>query len=265
MKLVDVFEPHYLKTRMIWKKLINGYYSKNRAECMKNKEMLGFIRGKKNTIDEIEPLVSVLIPTYNRGKLLTERTIPSVLSQTYKNFELIIVGDNCIDDTEKLISKINDKRITFYNLSERGEYPEKPLDRWSVAGTVPANKAIELCSGEWIAHLDDDDEFSEDHLEILLKFALDNNYEMVYGKVKREIKPGIWLELGSYPLKWGEISRMAALYHSNLKFFKYDIDSWKYGEPADWNMWRRMKEAGVRIGFTNKLVGKHYIEHQQRE
>ena len=56
----------------------------------------------------------------------------------------------------------------------------------------------------------------------------------------------------------------SVLYHSKLKFFKYDINAWKYAEPDDWNMWRRMKEAGVRIGFTDKTVGKHYLERTQR-
>ncbi len=46
-----------------------------------------------------------------------------------------------------------------------------PNDRWMVAGTKPANKGIELCSGDWIAPLDDDDEFSEDHLDVLLNHA----------------------------------------------------------------------------------------------
>ena len=48
-----------------------------------------------------------------------------------------------------------------------------------------------------------------------------------------------------------------------IKFFKYDINAWKYAEPADWNMWRRMKKAGVRIGFLNKVVEKHYLEGTQ--
>jgi glycosyltransferase involved in cell wall biosynthesis len=218
---------------------------------------------KQSITENKKPLVSVLIPTYNRAKLLTERTIPSVLNQTYDNFEIIIVGDHCTDETEKFIESINDSRIKFLNLPERGNYPENKQDRWKVAGVIPANKAIELSSGEWIAPLDDDDEFSRDHIEILLKFALKNNYEMVYGKVEMEKKPGIWDELGSYPLRKGHISHMGSIYHSSLTFFKYDLYSWKYGEPADWNMWRRMKEAGVRIGFIDKVVGKHYLEFNQ--
>ena len=70
------------------------------------------------------------------------------------------------------------------------------------------NKAIELSSGDWIAPLDDDDEFSDDHIETLLKFALENDSEMVYGKVDWEFKPDKWRELGSYPPNIGKISHI---------------------------------------------------------
>lgn len=247
------------------KRIQYNYYLKNWIERRKNRELLKKAReDPKDDISNKQPLVSVLIPTYNRGRILTERTVPSVLKQTYKKFELIIVGDHCTDNTGELLETFNDERIKFYNLSKRGQYPTNPRDRWMVAGTVPANKAIELSTGEWLAPLDDDDEFSGDHIEILLNHALEHDCEMVYGKVKWEIEPDKWIELGSYPLECDKISHLSVLYHSKLKFLRYDIDAWKYKEPADWNRWRQMKEAGVRIGFLNKVVGKHYLEGTQR-
>ena len=236
---------------------------KRQLEIRKNKLLLK--RARMIHKSSKEPLVSVVIPTYNRAKILTERTIPSILRQTYQNFEVIIVGDHCKDNTPELIGEIYDKRIKFYNLPQRGKYPEDPEHRWLVAGVVPVNKAIELSSGEWIAPLDDDDEFSEDHIEILLKHAILNNYEMVYGKVNMEIEPGKWHELGSYPPEYCKISRISAIYSSKLKFIKYDINSWKCREPADWNTWRRMKDTGVKIGFINKIVGNHYLEGTQKK
>lgn len=218
----------------------------------------------KKIIKNKQPLVSVLIATYNRAEILTKRTIPSILKQTYQNFEIVIVGDHCTDNTEELIKKINDKRIKFYNLSKRSNYPKDPFNRWMISGSVPRNKAIELCCGDWVAPCDDDDEFSEDHIEVLLNYALEHDYEMVYGKVVMEIRPNKWKEKGSYPLKRGKICHLSVLYHSKLKFFKYDINSWKYREPCDWNMWRRMKEANVKIGFVNKIIGKHYLENHRR-
>lgn len=255
----------YSKSRLVGNRIWYNYYLKNWVEYKRNRELLKKVRDDlKNNIDDKNPLFSVRIHTYNRDKILTERAIPSVLRQTYQNFEIIVVGDHCTDNTEELLKKFKDKRIKFHNLPKRGEYPMNPDDRWLVAGVEPANKGIELCSGDWIAPLDDDDEFSEDHLETLLYYALKNNYEMVYGVVEMEIEPGKWENLGSHPLKHGGICHLSVLYHSKLKFFKYDINAWKYGEPDDWNMWRRMKEAGVMIGFIDKVVGKHYLEKTQR-
>jgi glycosyltransferase involved in cell wall biosynthesis len=249
----------YLK--IIFNRIRYGYVYNNYLEKKRNKKILEENRLQK-TAKIKEPLVSVLIPTYNRRELLTERSLPSVLRQTYQNLEIIIIGDHCTDDTCEKMDDFNDKRIKFYNLPERGEYPDDPDYRWMVGGAIPANVAIEISSGEWIAPLDDDDEFSDDHVETLLKFALENEYELVYGKVEREIEPNHWEVLGSYPLQNGEISHMSVLYSSKLKFIKYNTESWKYGEPSDWNKWRRMGEAGAKIGFIDKIVGKHYLERQ---
>ena len=60
----------------------------------------------KYKIKNTNPLITVCIPTYNRGPILIERAVKSVLSQTYQNFELMIVGDHCTDDTQELVSKI---------------------------------------------------------------------------------------------------------------------------------------------------------------
>ena len=265
MSIHSIIRYAYSKSRLVGKRIWYNYYLKNWVECIKNKGLLKKVRNDlRDDLNNENPLISVRIATYNRSRLLTERVIPSVLRQTYQNFEIIIVGDHCTDDTEKLLERFNDERIKFFNLPERGKYPMNPYDRWLVAGTVPANKAIELSSGEWIAPLDDDDEFSENHLEILLNYALKNNYEMVYGVVEMEREPGKWVNLGSYPLKRGKISHISALYHSKLNFFKYDINAWKYIEPDDWYMWKRMKEAGVKIGFIDQVVGKHYLETPQR-
>jgi len=239
---------------------LRGYYIKNGIECRANKELLRRVRVDFGHNLKQEPLVSVIIPTYNRAKLLSERTIPSVLRQTYRNFELIIVGDHCTDNTEELVKKFHDKRIRFFNLETRGKYPKKPLYRWTVAGSVPRNKGLELARGEWIAPLDDDDEFSEDHLEILVGHALKTGSELVYGVALMEIEPGRWVNIGSFPLRDCHVCHLSVLYTSKIRFFKYDVNAWKYFEANDWNLWRRMKEAGVRIGFVDKVVGKHYLE-----
>jgi glycosyltransferase involved in cell wall biosynthesis len=191
-----------------------------------------------------------------------ERSLPSVFGQTYKHFEIVVVGDACAEEhvqkIESWIKAKNDPRIRFYNLPVRGSYPSDPFRRWGVAGVVPRNRAIELAKGEWLALLDDDDEFSEDHIESLLEFARCGKYEFVYGAVQHEMKDGSWMVLGSAPLREGEICHLSVLYHRRLSFLRYDVSSWKYDEPADWNMWRRMREAGAKIGFLDRVIGVHY-------
>jgi glycosyltransferase involved in cell wall biosynthesis len=242
---------------------IHGYHARNWVERRRNRAKLQKLRHTSNLKFEDDILVSVIIPTYNRSKVLIERAIPSVLSQTYRNFELIIVGDHCTDNTRQLVESFNDSRIKFFNLPERGKYPRGKWDRWMVAGTVPRNKGLEIASGDWIAPLDDDDEFSNDHLELLLHYALQNQFDMVYGILQMELEFGKWVECGSYPLRYKHICHSAVLYNSSLKFLKYNVNAWKYVEPDDWNLWRRIEEAGAKIGFLNEVVGKHHQEHLQ--
>lgn len=79
-----------------------------------------------------------------------------------------------------------------------------------------------------------------------------------------EKTPGKWERIGSYPLTNGSICHLSAMYSSTLKFFKYDTNAWKYLEPNDANLWRRMQEAVVRIGFIDRIIGKHFEEGTTR-
>lgn len=92
----------------------------------------------------MEPLVSVVLPTYNRANLIRD-TISSVLTQTYEQFELIIADDGSTDNTEEIVTSIYDKRITYLKLPHVG------------LPATPRNRAIEKCKGEFVAFLDSDD------------------------------------------------------------------------------------------------------------
>ncbi len=219
----------------------------------------------RNLYRDPEPLISVLIPTYNRAELLVKRSVASVLRQTYPRFEIVVVGDACTDDTEALLRDLGDPRIRFHNLPVRGKYPEDPYLRWLVAGSAPGNQALMMVRGKWIAWLDDDDEFSPDHLEVLLTACLGSRREFVYGVMMMEVDAGAWRPVGSYPPACGQICNAAVLYGAHLSFFRYDLEAWRLEEPNDWNLWKRMWGAGVRMGFVDRVVGKHFLEHWPRE
>lgn len=203
---------------------------------------------------EEEPLVSVTIPTWNRAELLVEQTLPSVLAQTYPHLEVVIVGDHCTDDTERRLRKIRDTRVRWVNLPVRGDYPPMRKARWQVAGTAAVNHAIRVAHGQWIAHLDDDDVFTADHIEQLLRHARCNDLELAYGDVQREVAPGQW-ELRAPLLTGGGLSVFSAsILRSYLRFFECDIDAWRIDWAGDQHRWFRMKEAGVRSGWINRVV-----------
>jgi glycosyltransferase involved in cell wall biosynthesis len=236
--------------------------------------MLRFARLKheqEHVSPKIDPLVSVCIPTYNRGSLLIERAVASVLAQTYENLELVIVGDHCTDNTEELLSRITDPRIRFYNLPSRDrKYRQIVENHWLVGGAIPANKAMELAHGQWLARVDDDDTWTPDHIEKLLRFAQQGNYEFVSGlyiaerfgvrnvvEAKSARDPYYTrrpAKLNDSSPKIGGVSTW--LYRSYLRFMPYNIDCWRkeWNRVWDIDLSMRIYTAGVRMGFLNEVL-----------
>jgi glycosyltransferase involved in cell wall biosynthesis len=211
-----------------------------------------------------EPLVTVCIATYNRGRLLVERSIASVLRQTYKNIELIVIGDCCTDDTVEMVGSINDPRLRFFNLPERGNYPENPLYRWCVAGTVPINHALTLAQGDFITHLDDDDEFVLDRIEKLVSFIQQEKADLVWHPFWHERKNGKWALKKAKEFVGGQVTTSSIFYHRWFAAIPWDIEAYRYQEPGDWNRLRKFKYLGVQAVRYPEPLLKHYLEQNQR-
>lgn len=216
------------------------------------------------TFENRHPLVSVPIATFNAGELLVDRAIASVLAQTYDRWEIVVVGDGCTDDTATRMDRLGDPRIRFVNLPFRTVYPDDPHERWLVSGAAPWNRAVELSQGEWIAPLDDDDELLPNHMETLLDLALERRAEYAYGKLEQVAEPGAEPYIFSFPPELGRIGMQQALYLRGLSFFECDIYSWAMEEPTDWNVIRRMREAGVRMAATEEPVARHHLSTEKR-
>lgn len=209
--------------------------------------------------EDQEPLITVRIATYNNPDLLVERAIKSVYAQTYSNWEIVIVGDGCEEDTQIAIDKLNDPRIKYFNFPYRNVYPEVSMARWQVAGSPGMNKAVELAKGTWIAPLDDDDEFSPNHIEVLLEKALAEKFEFVYGAFKQVfLSKGQEQILKAYPPKLNYTPAQSGIYPKVLDFFEWDMQCWVVNEPGDWNFIRRMMESGVYMGFVDEVVTTMY-------
>jgi glycosyltransferase involved in cell wall biosynthesis len=190
---------------------------------------------------------------------LLDVAIASVLKQTYQRLEIIVVNDGPNRATRDAISKLNDSRIRYVEFREQQRYPDDPHLRWMVAGSPGMNRGAEMASGSWIAPLDDDDEFTADHVEKLVALALREKAELAYGAlIQKHLTHNTENLIWSDPPAINQFSFMGALYMKPLNFFKYDQQSWIVDEPADWNLIRRMSAAGVQMACTADIVGTMY-------
>lgn len=115
--------------------------------------------------DEMKNKVSIITPIYNSEKFL-RATIESVLNQTYKNWELILVDDCSTDKSNKIIDEYinNDERIKYYLLEKNS------------GAAVARNYALEKSTGRFIAYLDADDLWDSYKLEKQVEFMMNNQY-----------------------------------------------------------------------------------------
>lgn len=125
-------------------------------------------------------LVSIITPCYNSSAFISQ-TIASVISQTYSNWEMIIVDDCSTDDSAKIIKSYCeiDSRVKYYK-TEIG----------SGSPTKPRNIGISKAKGRFIAFLDSDDLWLPEKLETQLPLFKDDNVVIVYSYYKRISEDG---------------------------------------------------------------------------
>ncbi len=223
--------------------------------------------------DDIEPEIFVYTPTYNRGSILVERAVKSVLAQTYRNFHYLVIGDCCTDNTAELLSAIDDPRFEFHNIPKRGyRYPPTVENHWFAGPVVAANTALQRVQGKWIARLDDDDIWEPDHLSKVLSFALAGNWEFVTADMtgirdgqeqlmRGDPLYGDYFKL-PYPITDGYFynpiigGTNTVLYRSYLGAFRYNLDCWRksHNRVNDIDLFVRLGKAGVRMGHLNEVT-----------
>lgn len=184
-----------------------------------------------------KPLVTVIIPAYNSEKYIG-RCIESVLNQTMKNFELLVIDDGSKDDTGKIVCeyKDRDKRIRYYR-----------QDNMGIART--RNKAIKLAKGDFIAFMDNDDYIDKDYLDVLLPRK---GEDIVISGFKRPDKNGkivkkmrlsneMWSKFMN-PTPWAKIYRRSFIIDNKLFFLDNNI-----GEDIYFNLIAMLQARKVKI------------------
>lgn len=112
-------------------------------------------------------MVSVIIPSYNREDTI-ERSVRSVLNQTYKDLEVIVVDDCSTDNTEAVVKSIQDSRVRYFCLEKNS------------GACAARNKGIEISRGDIIAFQDSDDEWRPEKLEKQLKTMEDFDSDVCF-------------------------------------------------------------------------------------
>lgn len=224
-----------------------------------------------------KPLVSVIIPTYNRVHFLA-RTLKSVLDQDYPNIEIIVVDDGSTDQTLRFLSQYEDIRKIFFP-QHRGQCSTR-------------NAGLDIANGKYIQMLDDDDElplgkikkqveFLEDHPEVdivygdLLVFHGPKFHHIIYGtdvnynlketfiqNLKDDISPMISIAHQFTPdHTYFRISTGTGIYRkNNLRYDPYIENNFNIG--ADIDMWCQMILAGMKFHHL-KMAGLNYNIHDK--
>lgn len=113
-------------------------------------------------------LVSIIMPSYNTAEFIAE-SIQSVLSQSYKNWELLIVDDCSTDNTDDVVKPyLADERIRYIKNEKNS------------GAAVSRNRALREAKGKWIAFLDSDDLWLPEKLEKQIRFMESGNYHFSY-------------------------------------------------------------------------------------
>ena len=118
----------------------------------------------------MKPLISIVTPAYNHRPYI-EQTIRSVINQTYRNWEWVILDDGSTDGTGAVIKSFRDSRIRYHYQENAG------IARL----TNTYNKILSLCNGEFVAMLDSDDYWTENKLERQIKAFVSSDIVLSYG------------------------------------------------------------------------------------
>jgi glycosyltransferase involved in cell wall biosynthesis len=200
----------------------------------------------------MKPIISVVISTYNQP--LLQRAIDSVLAQTFKDFELIIV-----DDHSKVPPQIN---------LPKGENRVIPIRLPYNTGYMvrPKNIGIMCARGKYIAYLDDDNVFLPNHLEVLYETITKTQADVVYGdRVYKSIFPNEKRFMGkmSYDFDLNKLNQANYIDTSDIMHTIQainDIGYWDifWERKADWFLMLRFGKKGMKIIHVPEIITEYW-------
>jgi glycosyltransferase involved in cell wall biosynthesis len=189
-----------------------------------------------------EPIVSIILPTYNNGEYLGI-AIESILTQTYPNFELIIVDDGSTDNSQEIINSYKDNRI----INIKNEF--------NVGLINSLNKGLILARGKYIARMDGDDYCYRKRLEIQINYLEKHPETILLGgshytgniesnKIRKQFFPCDTSDIRALMLFNCPFSHITVMFRNEtIKKFQLKYDElYKYAE--DYELWLKMSDYG---------------------
>ena len=207
--------------------------------------------------DDPDPLVTVCIPTYDRAALLTERALPSVLAQTHRRLEVLVVGDASPPDVAAAVDALGDDRVRFVNLTHRHAATDAER-HWMIGSVQARNAGYALAKGHWIVDFDDDDAMRPEAIERVLTKAREERLEVVYGKLAAHFADGTTEIIGRFPPTVHQFGWQCAVVHNGLRFLGRELVAASFGHPNDWFRVESMMRIGVRIGMVDDVLYDYY-------
>lgn len=231
--------------------------------------------------------IAIIISTYRRedGKTpdFLYRALSSIKKQTYQNYKIFLIGDKYEKSEEvlEIIKKLSIKNIYFENLpiaKERDKYKGNVL--WSYGGVNAMNHAIKKALNEnfdYMCHLDHDDWWYENHLELINECIIKTNSDWICTKSTWG-NDKIFLPLINSLEKYIEfLPRSSKLIHSSvcmnfkkIPLFYRDLfeENGNVGLPADADLWERTRlvitQNNFKSTFINELTCRHDEEGYER-
>jgi glycosyltransferase involved in cell wall biosynthesis len=199
------------------------------------------------------PAISVILPVFNAGQFLA-MAIHSVLTQSCRDFELIIVDDASTDESAAIVASFQDARIRFFQNEKNGGI------------TFTLNRGLDLCRGALIARMDADDIMHKDRLAKQLAFmkselgvsVLATRIELI--NVDNEVT-GIWNTdfetLSEYDIK-RIMAKTNCVAHPSVMMRSEIVRKFRYNQnqkgAEDWDLWMRILNAGLRIAKLDEVL-----------
>ncbi|HEX9986749.1 MAG TPA: glycosyltransferase [Thermoanaerobaculia bacterium] len=191
----------------------------------------------------MRPRVTVIIPTYNWSSVLPY-SVGSVLRQTFTDFELLVVGDGCTDDSETVVNGMGDPRVRWINLPENTRHQ-----------SGPNNEGLRQAQGELIAYLGHDDLWLPHHLEVLAAALDRTGSDLAYGLGVNVVDDFVWPSVPRPAA--GQFSSPLCMMHR--KAVTDTIGGWRHYRELrigpDAELWQRAQKAGCRFTFVPRLTG----------